>query len=105
MRDLLFHLIFVPLLMLGFYSSHIAILIWIWVSLLPPADVLYGTFGVLPFNKIVAAITIFTLITKQEKTDFYFDKLMLIVVLYGIVVTLSYLLSDYKLAFSDVQYR
>lgn len=104
MRDLLFHSIFVPLMMLGFYSSHLAILIWIWISLLPPADMLYGTFGILPFNKIVVAITAFTLITRQEKNDFYLDKLMILVISYAIVVTLSYLLSEYDSSFGDLQY-
>ena len=104
MRDFAFHSMFVPLMVLGFYSSHIAILIWIWISLLPPADMLYGTFGVLPFNKLVVAITVFTLFTRQEKNDFYIDKLMILVILYAIIVTLSYFLSEHDNSFADLQY-
>jgi len=104
MRDLLFHSIFVPLLVLGFYSSHLAILIWIWISLLPPADMLYGTFGVLPFNKIVVAIAVFTLITRKESNKFYFDKFMAVIILYALVVTCSYLFAEYDSSFSDLQY-
>ncbi|RZK29288.1 MAG: hypothetical protein EOO61_20855 [Hymenobacter sp.] len=104
MRDLLFHSIFLPLIILGFYSTHLSVLIWVWISLLPPTDMLYGTFGVLPFNKIVAAVTVFTLFLKQEKKDFYFDKLMLLIIMYGIIVTLSYILSEQNNSFADVQY-
>jgi len=104
MRDLLFHSIFLPLIVLGFYSTHLSVLIWVWISLLPPTDMLYGTFGVLPFNKIVAAVTVFTLFLKQEKKDFYFDKLMFLIVLYGVIVTLSYMLSEQNSSFADVQY-
>ena len=104
MRDLLFHSIFIPLMMFGFYSTHLSVLIWVWISLLPPADMLYGTFGVLPFNKIVAAITVFSLIAKGEKKDFYFDKLMMLIVVYGLVVTASYILPEHDSIFSDVQY-
>lgn len=72
--------------------------------MLPPTDNLYGTFGVLPFNKIVVAIAVFTLFTKQVKNDFYFDKFMAVILLYSVVVTLSYFLAETNNASADLQY-
>lgn len=105
MRDLIYHGAWLFILPLTLASAHLGVSVWIWVALLPPNDLLYGRFGiVLPFNKLVAASAFFALVTSQTKKDFYADKLMLLIVLYFIVVTLSYVLCPYDSAFSDLQY-
>ena len=105
MRDVLYHACWLFLLPITFFSAHLGVLLWIWVALLPPADVLYGRFGVvLPFNKLVAASTFFVLIASQCKKDFYRDRLITLVILYGIVVTLSYMFAEYASPSADLQY-
>lgn len=105
MRDLIYHAAWLFILPLTLASAHLGVSIWIWVALLPPNELLYGRLGiVLPFNKLAAASTFFALITSQTKKDFYADKLIILVGLYGIIVTLSYMLCPYDSAFSDLQY-
>lgn len=105
MRDLIYYGAWLVILPFTFISAHIAVLAWIWVALLPPSDLLYGTFGfILPFNKIVAAAAILALTNSKGKKDFYFDNLMWWVVLYFFIVTASYLLSDYSSVSADLQY-
>lgn len=105
MRDLIYHGAWLFILPLTLASAHLGVSIWVWVALLPPNDLLYGRLGiVLPFNKLVAASAFFALVTSQTKKDFYADKLIILVMVYGLIVTLSYVLSPYDSAFSDLQY-
>lgn len=105
MRDLIYHGAWLFILPLTLASAHLGVSIWVWVALLPPNDLLYGRLGiVLPFNKLVAASAFFALVTSQTKKDFYADKLIVLVMVYGLIVTLSYVLSPYDSAFSDLQY-
>ena len=102
MRDLLYNGAWLIILPLSLLSAHIGVLVWVWVALLPPANLLYGL--VLPFNKLIAATTIFMLISGQSKKDFYRDGLMIVVLIYGVIVTISYFLSPIDSVTSDVQY-
>ena len=105
MRDLIYHAAWLFILPVTLASANLGVSVWIWVALLPPTDLLYGRFGiVLPFNKLIAASTFFALITSQTKKDFYLDKLIIVIMLYGLVVTLSYFLSSYDASFADLQY-
>ena len=105
MRDLIYHAAWLFILPLTLVSTHIAISVWIWVALLPPNDLLYGRLGiVLPFNKLAAAAAFFVLFTSQAKKDFYTDKLIMLIIAYGLIVTLSYILCPYDSSFSDLQY-
>lgn len=105
MRDLIYHAAWLFILPLMLLSAHIAISVWIWVALLPPSDLLYGRFGVvLPFNKLAAAAAFFVLFTSRAKKDFYADKLIMLILAYGTVVTLSYMLCPYDFSFADLQY-
>ena len=105
MRDLIYHGAWLFILPITLMSAHLGVSVWIWVALLPPSDLLYGRFGiVLPFNKLVAASALFALVTSQAKKDFYVDKLIGLILLYGLVVTISYLLSNYDSSFADLQY-
>jgi len=104
-RDLLYHAAWLIIIPLSFYSAHISILAWVWVALLPPANLLYGRLGaVLPFNKIVAATTVFVLIAGDTKKDFYRDPLIVAIVLYSVIVTLTYFTQPFDSGTSDLQY-
>ncbi len=105
MRDILYHAAWLLILPLTLASAHLSILAWIWVALLPPATLMYGRLGiVLPFNKIVAATTLFMLFASNCKKDFYRDGLIVVIALYSIVVTLSYMFESYDLPVADLQY-
>jgi putative inorganic carbon (HCO3(-)) transporter len=105
LRDILYHACWLFLLPVSFFSAHLGVLLWIWVALLPPIDLLYNRFGVsLPFNKLVAASAFFVLITSQCKKDFYRDTLIVLVVLYSIIVTLSYMFAEYATESADLAY-
>lgn len=105
MRDLIYHAAWIFILPLTLASVHLGVSVWIWVALLPPSDLLYGSFGiVLPFNKLVAASAFFALITSQTRKDFYADKLIVLILLYGLIVTISYFFSPYVSSFADLQY-
>lgn len=105
MRDLFYHAAWLVMLPLCFASAHLAVLVWIWVAILPPTELLYGRFGIiLPFNKFAAAAAFFALIVHQSRRNFYLDGLSVLVLLYAVIVTLSYFLSQYSTSFSDVEY-
>ena len=105
MRDFIYHAAWLFILPITLVSAHLGVSVWIWVALLPPTDLLYGRLGiVLPFNKLVAASAFFALITSQAKKDFYTDKLIMLILAYSVIVTLSYVLCPYDSAFADLQY-
>lgn len=104
MRDLLYYGAWIFLLPFCFIATHTSLLIWIWVSLVPPAEMVYGTFPELPFNKIVAAGAVFALIVTQGRKDFYRDALITLVVLFTLQVTASYFAAQYSYPVNDVQY-
>ncbi len=104
MRDIIFGVLWAFLLPLSFYSAHLAILLWIWVALLAPNDMLYGVIGSVPFNKVVAVIAIAVLLVSKERKRFYNDGLLTLMALFGLVVTLSYLLQAESNATLDQLY-
>lgn len=61
MRDAGFFFIWLVLLPISFYSAHIGVLLWIWIALLSPNELLYGVMAGVPFNKIVAGSTVMLL--------------------------------------------
>jgi probable O-glycosylation ligase (exosortase A-associated) len=104
-RDFLYHFAWLALLPISFFSAHLGILLWIWIALLPPIDLMYGSLGVvLPFNKLAAASVFFCLLTKASEKRFYFDFLLGVAGLYALVVTLSYFLAPYSHGAADGQY-
>lgn len=105
MRDFLFYACWLILLPLSFYSAHLGVLLWIWVALLSPADLMYGSLGVvIPFNKIVVVPVVMALVASTGKKKFYWDWFLSIVALYALIVTLSYFLAEHPTASGDFQF-
>ncbi len=104
MRDLLYYGAWVFLLPFCFIATHTSLLVWIWVALVPPAEMVYGTFPELPFNKIVAAGAVFALIVTQDRKDFYRDAIITLIALFTLQVTASYFAAQYSYPVNDVQY-
>ncbi|GAC1484772.1 MAG: putative O-glycosylation ligase, exosortase A system-associated [Acetobacteraceae bacterium] len=92
------------MLPISFYSAHLGVILWIWVALLSPNDLLYGILGGVPFNKLVTASTVLAIVMSREKKQFYMDGLLTLVAVYAAVVTLSYIFESYPGAWSDLQY-
>lgn len=105
MRDLLYYGAWLFLLPMCFIATHTSLLIWIWVALVPPAEMIYGTFfPALAFNKIVAAGAMFALIVTQDRKDFYRDAIITLIALFSIQVTASYFAAQYSYPINDIQY-
>ena len=57
MRDLMFATVWLVGLPLSLVSANSGLLLWIWVALLSPGELLYGFMAGVPFNKLVALTT------------------------------------------------
>ena len=90
MRDLSFAVIWLALLPLTFMSAHVGVLLWIWVALLSPNELLYGFMAGVPFNKIVAVITLGLIAVSREKKDLYLDGTGVLLILFTGAVTVSW---------------
>ena len=104
MRDLLYYGAWLFLLPFCFIAAHTSLLVWIWVALVPPAEMVYGTFPELPFNKIVAAGALFALVAAQGRKDFYRDAIITLLALFTLQVTVSYFAAQYAYPVNDIQY-
>ncbi len=89
MRDLLFAMVWVVLFPVALWSAHIGVLLWIWVALISPNEQLYGFMADVPFNKMVAAVTVLVLLLNREKKKFYVDATVLLIMALAVVGTIS----------------
>lgn len=94
MRDLAFALIWMVALPLSFMSAQAGVLLWIWVALLSPSELLYGFMAGVPFNKLVAILSIGLIVVNREKKDFYVDTTLVLAGLLAVVSTLSYFMAQ-----------
>lgn len=90
MRDLLFALVWMALLPLVLISANAGALVWVWSALLAPNELLYGFMSSVPFNKIVAVLTIFTVFISKEKQDRYIDITLFLLILFALGGTVSW---------------
>jgi len=89
-RDLAFAFVWIALLPLLLISAHAGTLVWVWTALLSPNELLYGFMANVPLNKIVAVLTIFLVFFGREKKDPYFDVTLFLLILLGVVSTVSW---------------
>ena len=90
MRDLAFAFVWMALLPLTFTSAFVGVLLWIWVALLSPNELLYGFMAGVPFNKIVAVITLGLVAVSREKKDLYLDSTGVLLILFSVAATISW---------------
>lgn len=90
MRDAWFALTWMLLLPMTVMSAHVGVLLWIWVALMSPGEILYGVMAGVPFNKIVAIITIISVPINMEKKEFYLDELAIVILLFTVAATISW---------------
>jgi len=90
MRDAWFALTWLALLPMTVISAHVGVLLWIWVALISPNEILYGVLAGVPFNKLVAITTMVSLPLNQESKDYYFDSMAVFLSLFAVAVTVSW---------------
>jgi probable O-glycosylation ligase (exosortase A-associated) len=76
MRDLAFAAFFVAYLPLILRYPHIGAMIWAWLSFASPDDYLYGFMTTLPLSKIVAVLTLGSLLLTRDGRRPYLDPMM-----------------------------
>ncbi len=86
-------------------SAHVGVLLWIWVALMSPGEVLYGAMAGVPFNKIVAITTVISLPFNMEKKEFYIDKLAALMLMFAGAATISWLTAIVPSPDSDLLYQ
>jgi probable O-glycosylation ligase (exosortase A-associated) len=86
----MFACVWTALIPLAMQSAHIGVLLWVWVALLSPNDLLYGFMAGVPFNKIVAASTFCLMIISREKKSPYVDATLLLLLLLAVTATISW---------------
>ncbi len=91
MRDAMFACIWVALLPLCMMSAFVGVLIWVWVALLSPNELLMSFMSGVPFNKIVALITILLVVVSREKKQPYLDTTTTLLLLFAASATVSWL--------------
>ena len=105
MRDAWFALTWMLLLPMTVMSAHVGVLLWIWVALMSPGEVLYGVMAGVTFNKIVAIITIISIPINMEKKEFYLDGLAIVVLLFTVAATISWLAAIVPDTDTDLLYQ
>lgn len=105
MRDAWFALTWMLLLPMTVMSAHVGVLLWIWVALMSPGEVLYGAMAGVPFNRVVAITTMISLPFNMEKKEFYLDKLSILILLFTISATISWLTALVPGADTDALYQ
>ena len=93
MRDILFAFVWIALLPLVFVSTHVGVLLWVWSALLSPNELMYGFMSSVPFDRIVAVSTIFLTFIRGDKKDPYLDITSLLLVIFALIATISWLYS------------
>ena len=86
----MFAFVWMALLPLSLMSAHVGVLLWVWVALLSPNELLPGFLSGVPFNKIVALTTVCLMFLSREKKDGYLDTVLVLLLLLGLSATVSW---------------
>ncbi len=76
MRDLVFMAFFVAYLPAVIRFPHIGAMLWAWLSFCSPEEYLFGFMTALPLSKIVAALTLVSLLLQRDARRPYIDAAM-----------------------------
>lgn len=86
----MFAVVWAALLPACLMSAHVGVLLWVWVALLSPNELLSGFMAGVPFNKVVAIIALGLMCVSKEKKDFYRDSTVVVLILLGLAATVSW---------------
>jgi probable O-glycosylation ligase (exosortase A-associated) len=95
MRDLVLVLGFASMLVMGrvFRYPHVGALLWCWTALVVPTFFSYGFAAVIPYNKVVAIITLLAWLFSQEPKKLPANITLVLIALLGVWGTISALTS------------
>ncbi len=86
----MFAFVWVALLPLSLLSAHVGVLLWVWVALLSPNELLTGFLSGVPFNKLVALTTVCLMFFSRDKKDAYLDRALVLLLLLGLTASISW---------------
>lgn len=91
MRDLVLLIGFFAMLTMGqvFRYPHVGVLLWCWTALVIPSFFSYGYAGDIPYNKVVAIITLLAWLFSREPKTLPANTTMALIALFGVWGTIS----------------
>ena len=89
MRDLALAFGFVVMIPYIFKKPFIGALIWIWTAFLIPNSFVFGFAAAIPFNFIVAGVTIFAWLISKEKKRIPITPTLTLLIIFAIIATIS----------------
>lgn len=91
MRDTVLLLGFIAMLVMGrvFRFPHVGVLLWCWTALVIPTDFAYGFASTIPYNKVVAIITLLAWLLSREPKALPPSTTLVLFALFGIWGTIS----------------
>jgi len=104
MRDLIFSIMFILMVPIALKYVHLGVMLWVWSSLWPPNDYLFGFAQSLPFNKITVATTIVALFLDKRK-NISIDVILGVLLLLLTEVSFSYIFSEAPAGWGDDLYQ
>jgi probable O-glycosylation ligase (exosortase A-associated) len=90
MRDLMFASVWLALVPITIISAHSGILLWVWVALLSPNELLTGFMAGVPFNKIVAGVTLLLCFIRPDGRKFYLDLTLIVLGVFVVWAAISW---------------
>lgn len=96
MRDFAFIVAFLAMLPMALRFSHVGTMLWTWIALIAPNNYTYGAARGLPFNKIVVAVAVISLVLDRKRAKFYVDTHVRLLIGFVVIAMISYMfaLSD-----------
>ena len=104
MRDLLLVMVFGIVTVPTFVLPHIGVLVWVWVAIMNPHRESYGFSLALPFNMMIAVLTLAAWVFSRESKRIPLNPVTVILILFTIwmvVTTFTGLRPDFSYAMLD----
>ncbi len=91
MRDIALLSGFLAMLMIGrvFRYPHTGVLLWCWTAMVVPNTYVYGFAAVIPFNKIIAIITLLAWLLSNQNKRIPLNATVVLMIIFGALGTLS----------------
>ena len=89
MRDIGFLAIFFVAIFPALTHIQVAVMLWVWVTLLAPNSYFFSTGSLIPYTKVAVGITLASLIFSRGKKALRFDRTTLLIALFLITAALS----------------
>ncbi len=89
MRDFAVLMGFLAMILPVFRMPHIGVLIWCWTAMVVPMAYTYGFAMSVPFNKIVALITLTAWLASKEPKKFPKNLALILIAVFGVMATIS----------------